>query len=705
MRYSVVLQHTEEDCGAACLATVAKHFGHDYGLSQSREAVGTTAFGTTLLGLRRGAETLGFIARPVRASDDLLERIHEVPLPGVIHWKGNHWVVLYGVKGSKYAIVDPAVGLRYVSRDELEEGWANRVILLLQPDATRLQDAAKEVPKGLGSLLRKFWPGWATVTEVTAINMAIGLLALAFPIMTQLLTDDVLVRRDEQLLFAVVIVVLVLNLFQGGMRLAQSMLIGHFGQRIQLQLILEFGSKLLRLPMTYFDGHRSGEVVSRLQDISRINSLISEVIFGLPSQSFVALVSLLVMAIYSWSLTLMALAAFSVVVVINVLFLPILRQKLRSLIVEGTENQGFLVETFRGALLLKTGNATPQAWEEYQKNFGRITNLRWSAMKLGLYRDSATGLIASLTALMILWSGGRLVMEGELSIGQLIAFYGLSLNFFGFVGGLVALTDEFIGAKIVMERLRGIMDVPSEGTSNLQKPWVTISGEADIACRDVNFHHTGRTDLIRDLNHIFAGGSVTALVGPSGCGKTTLAKLIAGLYLHQSGNIRYGSYNQADLPLDCLRQQIILVPQEPHFWSRSILENFRFVFPNTDFAHIVEACELTGADQFIAELPDKYQTVLGEFGANLSGGQKQRLALARGLLADPPVLILDEATDSLDPLSEDQVMTNVLENRRGKTTILISHRADVIRRADYAVVMEKGLITWTGSSAEYVSDH
>jgi ABC-type bacteriocin/lantibiotic exporter with double-glycine peptidase domain len=704
MSYSVVLQQTEEDCGAACLATVAKHFGHDYGLSQSREAVGTTALGTTLLGLRRGAETLGFIARPVRASDDLLERIHEVPLPGVIHWKGNHWVVLFGAKGSKFAIVDPAVGLRYLTRDELDEGWANRVILLLQPDATRLQDAAKEVPKGLGILLRKFWPGWATVSEVTAINMAIGLMALAFPIMTQILTDDVLVRRDEQLLFAVVVVVLVLNLFQAGMGIAQSMLIGHFGQRIQLQLILEFGSKLLRLPMTYFDGHRSGEVVSRLQDISRINSLISEVIFGLPSRSFVALVSLLVMSIYSWVLTLMALAAFSVVVVLNVLFLPILRQKLHSLIVEGTENQGFLVETFRGALLLKTGNATPQAWEEYQKNFGRITNLRWGAMKLGLYRDSATGLIAGLTALMILWYGGRLVMAGELSIGQVIAFYGLSLNFFGFVGGLVALTDEFIGAKVVMERLTGILDVAGEGTDNLKKPWVTISGKADIACRDVNFHHTGRTDLIEDLSHVFTGGAVTALVGPSGCGKTTLAKLIAGLYPYQSGNIRYGSYNQADLPLDCLRQQIILVPQEPHFWSRSILDNFRFVFPDTDFASIVEACELTGADQFIAELPDKYQTVLGEFGANLSGGQKQRLALARGLLAGPPVLILDEATDSLDSLAEDQVMTNVLENRRDKTTILISHRADVIRCADYAVVVEKGQIKWTGSSAKYISE-
>ena len=701
MSYSVVLQHTEEDCGAACLATVAKHFGHDYGLSKSREAVGTTALGTTLLGLRRGAESLGFIARPVRASDDLLERIHEVPLPAVIHWKGNHWVVLYGVKGSRFAIVDPAVGLRYVSRDELEAGWANRVILLLQPDEARLQDAAKEKHESPGLRLGKFWPGWAIVTEVTAINMAIGLLALAFPIMTQLLTDDVLVRKDEQLLVTVVIVVLVLNLFQSGMRFAQSMLIGHFGQRLQLQLILEFGSKLLRLPMTYFDGHRSGEVVSRLQDISRINSLISEVIFGLPSQSFVAIVSLLVMSIYSWSLTLMALAAFSVVLVLNVFFLPVLRQKLRSLIVQGTENQGFLVETFRGALLLKTGNATPQAWEEYQKNFGRITNLRWSAMKLGLYRDSATGLIASLTALMILSYGGRLVIEGALSIGQLIAFYGLSLNFFGFVGGLVQLTDDFIGAKVVMERLSGILDVPAEGMDNLQKPWVTISEDADINCSQLNFHHTGRTELIQDLNHVFAGGKVTALVGPSGCGKTTLAKLIAGLYQHQSGNIRYGSYNQADLPLDCLRQQIILVPQDPHFWSRSILENFRFVFPAVDFTRIVEACEITGADQFISELPDKYQTVLGEFGANLSGGQKQRLALARGLIADPPVIILDEATDSLDASSEDEVMNNLLENRRGKTTILISHRADVIRRADHAVVIKKGVIAWSGPSVDY----
>jgi ABC-type bacteriocin/lantibiotic exporter with double-glycine peptidase domain len=692
MSYSVVLQHSEEDCGAACLATVARHFGYDHGLARSRDAVGTTAHGTTLLGLRRGAETLGITARAVRASDELLDHLDKAPLPGIIHWKGNHWAVLYGVKRSRYLVADPAVGLRRLTRRELEEGWTNRVILLLEPDSTRKLAAAERTGRRSRLTLEKVWPGWSTVGEVTAINLGVGLLALAFPVMTQLLTDDVLVRGDERLLVTVVLGVLALNLFQTGMRFAQSMLIGHFGQRLQLKLILEFGSTLLRLPMTYFENHRSGEVVSRLQDISRINALVSQVIFGLPSQCFVAMVSLLVMCLYSGSLTWVALLAFSGVLLLNAMFLPKLRQKLRSLIVEGTENQGFLVETFRGQLVLKTGNAVLQAWEEYQKNFGRITNLRWDAMKLGLYRDSATGLVTGLTALMILGLGGRLVIGGEMSIGQLIAFYGLSLNLFGFLSGLVQLTDDFIAAKVVMERLSGILDVSTEESADARKPWVTLAADEAITCDNLGFHHAGRTDVIRDLDHVFAGGRVTALVGPSGCGKTTLGKLVAGLYRHQCGNIRFGAYNQSDLPLDCLRQQVILVPQEPHFWSRSILENFRLADPSADFARIVAACRITGADRFISELPDKYQTVLGEFGANLSGGQKQRLALARGLIADPAVLILDEATDSLDPRSEAEIMTQLLNSRR----------ADVIRRAEEVVVMNDGRIVWSGSSAEYL---
>jgi len=242
-------------------------------------------------------------------------------------------------------------------------------------------------------------------------------------------------------------------------------------------------------------------------------------------------------------------------------------------------------------------------------------------------------------------------------------------------------------------------DMEGPETTGTTRPSVVEIADLSLSFQTAD----GPVHALSDIGLTVGHGDFVSFIGPSGCGKTTLAKLIAGLYQHQSGNIRYGNYNQADLPLDCLRQQVILVPQDPHFWSRSILENFRMVFPAVDFEQIVEACRATGADTFISELPDKYQTVLGEFGANLSGGQKQRLALARGLIADPPILILDEATDSLDPASEDEVMNNLLDIRKEKTTILISHRPDAIRRADNAVVMDNGKITWSGSATDYVA--
>ncbi|HEY9662303.1 MAG TPA: ATP-binding cassette domain-containing protein, partial [Allocoleopsis sp.] len=196
------------------------------------------------------------------------------------------------------------------------------------------------------------------------------------------------------------------------------------------------------------------------------------------------------------------------------------------------------------------------------------------------------------------------------------------------------------------------------------------------------------------------GGQVTAVIGQSGCGKSTVAKLIAGLYPLQSGNIRIGAYNQADLSLQSLRQQVVLVPQEPHFWSRSILENFQLVAPDVSFEQIVAACQLAGADEFISVLPNKYQTILGEFATNLSGGQRQRLAIARSLVSNPAVLILDESTSGLDPVSETELLDRILHYRQGKTTILISHRPSVIRRASWVVVLESGRLKIQGTPAD-----
>lgn len=192
------------------------------------------------------------------------------------------------------------------------------------------------------------------------------------------------------------------------------------------------------------------------------------------------------------------------------------------------------------------------------------------------------------------------------------------------------------------------------------------------------------------------GGQAIAVIGKSGCGKSTLAKLLAGLYQPQSGNIRIGPYNLPDLSLESLRQQVVYVPQEPHFWSRSILENFQLGNPQIPFEKIIKACQIAGADEFVSQLPNQYHTVLGEFGANLSGGQRQRLAIARAIVNDPPILILDESTAGLDPVSETEVLERLLENRKGKTTILISHRPSTIKRADWIVLIDQGQVKLTG---------
>ncbi|MDZ8189992.1 MAG: peptidase domain-containing ABC transporter [Nostoc sp. ChiSLP02] len=700
MKYQVVLQHSEEDCGAACLATIAKHYGRTFTLSRVREAVGTGSRGTSLLGLNRGAEALGFNVRQVKASPQLLDNLNKAPMPAIIHWKGYHWVVLYGQKRNKYIIADPGVGIRYLSREELAEGWSNGIMLLLVPDDTRFHEQPDDKASGFGRYLVRVWPYRYLLGQAIAINVAIGLLSLVHPLMMQLLTDDVLVRGDTQLLTTVAIGVIAMSLFKSAIGLVQSHLIGHFGQRLQLGMLLDYGRKLLHLPLSYFEGHRSGEVVSRIADIDSINQLISQIVLGLPSEFFIALVSLGFMLFLSWQLTLASVFAFIIVTLVNLLFLPALRQKTRKLIVLGTENQGFLVETFRGVQVLKTTQATPQAWQEYQTNYGRLANLGWSTMKLELYSSTFTNILSTITNIGLLWLGSYLVINGTLSIGQLLAFNGMSSNFLGFLSSVIGLADEFITAQIVIQRMAEVIDATAEDSNEEKKPWAEISADTNIICDRVNFHHAGRVDLLQDFSLTIPGGKVIALIGKSGCGKSTLAKLIAGLYSLQSGNIRYGIYNRQDLSLECLRQQVVLVPQEPHFWSRSIFDNFHFSYPNITFEEIVTACHIAGADEFISQLPDKYHTVLGEFGANLSGGQRQRLAIARAIITDPPILILDESTGALDPVSETEVLDRLLAHRQGKTTILISHRPKVIQRADWIVLLDQGRLKIQGSPEE-----
>jgi ATP-binding cassette subfamily C protein len=699
MKYQLVQQHSEEDCGAACLAAIAKHYGQTFTISRIREAVGTGQFGTTLLGLKRGAEILGFKANPVKTSPEILNKINEAPLPAIIHWKGNHWVVLYGKKGKKFLIADPAVGMRYLSKEDVELAWTDWLLLLVEPDPIRFFSQEQDKIGGFWRFFQRVWIYRGILFQALPLNLVLGLLSLASPFLLQILTDDVLVRGDTKLLTTVVISVVVMNIISHSLSFVQSNLIAHFAQRMQLGLVLEFGRQILRLPLTYYETRRSGEVISRLQDIDQINQLIAQVVVGLPSQFFIAIISLFFMLFYSWKLTSAALVISVVMTISTFIFQPTLQQKTNELLVTEAETQGVLVETFKGALTLKTTTSGRQFWDELQNRFNRLARLTFQTMQIGIINNTFSGFVSSIGSVTLLWLGGYLVINPaeNLSIGQLLAFNSMNGNFIGLISTVINFVDEFTRAKTATRRLTEVIDATPEEEDDHKKPFAEISGNADIICRNLTFHYPGRVDLLDDFSLTIPGGKNIALIGKSGCGKSTLSKLISALYKLQSGNIQIGLYNLQDLSLECLRQQVVLVPQDAHFWNRSIMENFRLGSPFVSFEQIVQACKIAGADEFISKLPETYQTILGEFGANISGGQRQRLAIARAIVTDPAILILDESTGGLDPVSEAQVLDQLFKYRQGKTTILITHRPKVINRADWIVLIDQGKLKLQGS--------
>ena len=692
-----VRQHNEEDCGAACLATVcARHHAH-LPLGWIRHLVGTSREGTTLLGLKRGAEKLGFHAQAAKADASVLDDLQALPLPMICHWQGCHWVVLHGARGNQLLVADPGVGLRRLSREQFLAGWANGVVLLLEPDpacfpVSHHQNQRWRSGQGLAIVPRLLQPFRGLLLQAFGLNLAIGVLALAMPLLMQILTDDVLIRGDGEMLRSLAIGILLLFVLRALLNLLQGVLVGHFGQKLQLQMVLHYGQHLLRLPLSYFESRRSGEVVSRLDDIQKLNALIANLTLGLPGQFCIALISLIWMWQYSGSLTVAALSGYGLVVATQLAVLPALHQRTQQLLVQSAQNQGFLVELFSGQALLKTTQAAPQAWQEFQRNQGRIARQAWGVGLLDLQASTATGFLGQAIGIGLLWYGSVFVLKQQLSIGQLLAFNGMGANVLGFLAGLSGVSQELITSRVVMARLDDALQHPVESDTSKGTQQATIPADADIVCEEVSFHHPGRTALLDHLNLRIPGGLTTALIGESGCGKSTLSKLIAGLYSLESGAIHYGPFSGRDLSLESLRQQVVLLPQQDTFLNRSILENFTFAYPHLGFADIVELCRLTLADDFIRELPDGYATVLGEFGANLSGGQRQRLALARALAADPPVLLLDESTSALDPVLEARLMDRLLEHRKGRTTILVSHRPSVILRADWVVFMEKGAV-------------
>lgn len=703
-RYAYVEQHSEEDCGAACVATVARHYGKKVSMALVRQLVGTGHQGTTLLGLRRGADELGFNCRALRTDVDetFFRDVDQIDLPAILHWKGNHWVVLHAVERDVVVIADPAVGVRRLPYDEFLEDWGDGVLLTLQPDLARLQKQPDDSAKMhfLARMLRLARPYGGLIGRAMALNAVVGLIGIGIPLLMQVLTDDILVRRDAQLLGVLGGGMLAIYGFRALIDFLESKISTYFFERLELALMLEYGHKLMQMPMRYFDTHRSGDILNRIIEMGRVNTMFNSLLLDLPADLFLGLISLVVMMVYSRPLTIVALFAYVLVVAIQLAFLPRKYAIGGKMIRKNADNQALLVEFFRGAQLLKTTNGGQQAWDEYQEGFGEAARLSWQESQLEILSSGSINLLSAFLQIGLLVYGSTFVLQGELSIGQLLAFVGLGMNVLAFFRDASRFTVDVLAERTIFGRLTDVLEAETEQKDLQRQAWLELRGDESIELRQLQFAHPGRRQALSNIQAHIPGGQVTALVGGSGSGKSTLAKLIAGMYKPGGGLIRFGGALQGDLALDCLRAQVCLVTQDSHLFNRSILENFRFTHPQATYEEIVEVCQVAMADDFVVDLPNGYNSMLGEFGANLSGGQKQRLAIARALLTNPPVLVLDESTSALDPVLEEQLLDRLLAYREGRTTILISHRPSVIARCDYLLYLESGQLRHQGAVSD-----
>ncbi|MGD1852824.1 MAG: peptidase domain-containing ABC transporter [Leptolyngbyaceae cyanobacterium] len=699
MKYSFISQPREEDCGIACIAMVAMHYGQQFTLSRVRELVGTGQLGSSLLGLKQGAEALGFQARSGQATDDIFNRIHRLPLPAVIHWGQDRWVVFYGKQRQKYVIADPSVGVQYLSADEVKSNWGDGAMLLLVPDEAFYR-LSTDKPSRLTSVIQQAWPHRLSLLQVFIYGLAIGFLSLSVPLLIQLIADDVLLGGDIQLLPKIAVAALVFFAIKSFLNLVQVSLVANIFQKLELGLTLEFGRKLLRLPLNYYETRRSGEFASHLKDISRINELIVDGAVQFPALLCTAVVSLCCMGyFYSYRLTLVSLLTAGVMLGATIGLIPVVQRRLRRLLSLKSKNQALLVEIFRGAMTVKTTTAQPQLWKEMQGRFGNLASQKADTVQLSFFTNQLANLVAGMGSIAIFYLGSTLVIEQELTLGKLLAFSIMSHSFLEFINFIVRFSDRLMEVKTSVQQFDDVIDVQDESPDDWLKPLAEIPSDGDITFNQVNFHYPGRFNLLETFSLTIPGGRSSALVGTSGSGKSTIAKILAGLHPYQSGEVLVGPHNLRDLSTECVRQQIVLVSQTTHFWSRSILENFQLCAPKASYQEMVDACQITGASEFIDSLPDGYLTVLGEFGSNLSGGQLQRLAIARALVLKPSILILDESTSALDPISEAQLLQKLLIHRRGHTTVLISHRSSVNRIVDWVAVIDNGEADIAGSPA------
>lgn len=696
-----VKQRDISDCGAACLASVARFYNLDVAVTKIRQHAGTNQKGTNLAGMLEAAKYLGFDAKGVRGT---LESLFQVQLPVIAHVIVNgqlqHYVVIYKISKQKISIMDPADGKSIVKKlSEFKEEWTG-VLLLLVPNDDFIQGNQKI------SFYRRFYdllkPHRSILIQTLIGAVIYTLLGLSMSIFVQKIVDFVLVDGNRNLLNIMSIGMLIILSLQIILGIFKSFFMVRTGQIIDTRLILGYYKHLLKLPQQFFDNMRVGDITSRIGDAVKIRLFINDVSINLAVNLFMLLFAFMLMFTYYWKLALLLLVIIPLYSAIYLITNMLNKKVQRKLMENAADLESQLVESLNAVGTIKRFGLENHANRKTELRFMTLLDTVYKSAMNSVFSGSSTELVSHSFTIILLWVGAGFVLDKQISPGELLSFYTLIGYFTGPVSSFVGMNKTVQDAIIASDRLFEIMEMEQENDKN--KFDLSVLSIGNIRFLDVSFRYGSRVLVFDKLNLEIPSRKLTGIVGESGSGKSTLMSILQNIYPVHGGQVFIGDYAINHISNTSLRRIIAVVPQKIDLFSADVITNISIGDEEPDIKKIIGICNLLGIIHFIDQLPNGFQTQLGENGSSLSGGQKQRIAIARALYRDPEILILDEASSSLDPVSEKYVQDTIeVLLSENKTVIVISHRLSSIQRAGLIIVLKDGKVVEEGEHAKLLA--
>ncbi|MQL49833.1 MULTISPECIES: type I secretion system permease/ATPase [Photorhabdus] len=683
----------ELDTGLICLAMLARFHNMAISTEQLSHEFSTTNQGVTQHELLLAARKSGLKAKAVRTT---LARLEHTPLPAIAIGRDGKFFILAKLDQEQALIQDPrSARPEVISFEGLEQRWTGQLVLVRSSNGLSGESSRFDFTWFIPAIVkyRKL------LGEVLLGSFALQLFALVTPLFFQVVMDKVLVHHGLTTLDVVAAGLLGIMLFESALSGLRSYVFSHTTSRIDVELGSGLFRHLINLPLAYFQARRVGDSVARVRELENIRSFLTGNAITLMIDVFFSLVFIVVMLFYSGWLTLIVLLSLPLYALVSALVTPLLRKRLQDSFTRNAENQAFLVETVNGIDTLKSMAVEPQAIRKWDNQMAAYVAASFKTQALSTLANESVSLIGKLVTVATLWLGARLVIDGQLSVGELIAFNMLAGRVSGPIMRLAQLWTSFQQTGVSVQRLGDILNSRTELSQATRSTVPPLKGRIEFD--QVHFRYrTDGSEVLRGVNLVIGAGEIIGVVGRSGSGKSTLTRLLQRLYVPERGRVMVDGMDLALADVSSLRRQIGVVLQDNMLFNRSIRENIALSDPGAPLEVVMHAASMAGAHEFILELPEGYDTMVGEHGTSLSGGQRQRVAIARALIGNPRILIFDEATSALDYESERVVQQNMQSICKGRTVIIIAHRLSAVRDAHRILVMDRGQIVEQGTHAE-----